>query len=202
MDSATNVFRREFLVSWVIATGIGWPLALVPTFILAHIVNIVYPRETNLVLGLGYGAIIGLAQWIVMKKFIPVSSKWILASTIGTGVPFVVAVILMETGGAADKWIQSEFLSWLLIGVSGGLITGMLQINTLKPHFAKAGWWVFFSALGWGLAWGSQRTGFAASWILGGVILGVITGIPLLWMIKSPALTIPQLNEKQPTGSQ
>jgi hypothetical protein len=57
MQEVQTKLGWRFWGNWVLATTIGWPIGVVGAFILAHIVYMVYPKETNLVLGLCLGAV-------------------------------------------------------------------------------------------------------------------------------------------------
>lgn len=70
----------------------------IAAFLLSYmVVNIFYPKESNLILGLCIGSGVGYAQWLVLKRKMKISSLWGLACTICLGIPFIAEVILEET---------------------------------------------------------------------------------------------------------
>ena len=188
MSPESNQIETHFLRKWIIATGIAWPVGMIVSIIVAYIVNIIYPKETNLVVGLVTGAIVGYSQWFVLKRQHKASSFWGLACSIGMGLPFIVVVILAEAGVDFSDLPGGEFLGRIGIGVIGGLLSGLLQVRVLRKYYVKARWWVLVSAAGWGLCWLASSIG--ASWVtligflLGGFILGLVTGLGLLWIQK------------------
>ena len=190
MDPENIQFEKKFLLKWVVATGIAWPVGMIASIIVAYIVNIVYPKETNLVVGLCVGAVVGYSQWLVLKKQYKKCSFWGMACAIGMGLPFIVVVILDEIGIEVPDLSGGEFLSRIVIGMIGGLLSGLLQLRVLRPHCAKVGWWVPVSTAGWGLCWlASSIGGLLGALIglfIGGIILGLVTGFGLLWIHKFP----------------
>ena len=190
MNPESDKFERTFLRKWIVATSSAWVGGLLGSIIVAHIVNIIYPKETNLVVGLCIGAAVGYAQWSVLRKQITVSGWWGLACAIGLGVPFVAGVILDEVGFEPPDLPASAILGRVIVGIIGGLLSGLLQMRLLKPHFARAGWWILASSMGWGMCWlASSIPGPSIALlglIMGGGLLGAVTGVGLLWMASPP----------------
>ena len=98
------------------------------------------------------------------------------------GIPFVVVVI-------ADEFWGGIPLGKVLIVAVGGLITGLLQLRNMRRHSRRSGWWVLASIVGWGLGWLAMDLGFAVGLLIGGALLGVVTGGAIVWLLKSPAST-------------
>lgn len=163
-----------FLGKWVLVTTIVWPVGVVVSFIVPHMAEIIFGK-TNFLVGLSFGAVVGYAQWFVLKTQIPRSSWWGLSCTIGMGIPFMVLNIDLR-----------------VLVILGGLLTGLLQIRVLIPYSTKSNWWILAtpiaSPIGWGLCWLSVAGSDVSLWGLGlgGVILGVITGSAILCILKFP----------------
>jgi len=165
--------EKQFWGRMVLVTGIAWPAGIILAIFFSYaVVNLFYPKETNLIVGLCLGAVVGYSQWFVLKKYFKVSRWWIWASTIGIGLPFVAQVIYMESVSIENDLIISELLGQIITLFSGGLLTGLLQFRTLKPFSKRSNWWIIISPLAWAISW--------AGFFLGGVILGLITGFVLL----------------------
>jgi len=181
-------FQKGFLWKWVLFTLIAFPVGAVISIITAYLVNIIYPRETNLVVGLCLGAAVGYAQWLSFRNNIPVSSKWGLFSAIGMGIPFILIVILEELGIHGPDILKSAYVSWLITGITGGFLAGFLQWRLLKPHFKKAYWWLIASPAAWGICFiafqGIEIAGLAAA-SAGALVLGIISGASILWINKA-----------------
>lgn len=154
-------------------------------FILSYaVVNIFYPKETNLILGLCIGGAVGFAQWLVLKKYFKIKGWWIFASAIGIGIPYIVEVIFDETGIILPESFNNEYFSRFIIGCFGGFLSGMLQVPTLKSLSQYSGWWVVISTIGWGIA--MLPLTFVAYMVLGGIELGALLGFSVLWLLKFP----------------
>ena len=135
------------------ANGIGWLVGSVGAFVLsAFVVNIFYEKETNLIVGLCIGASIGYAQWLVLKSHFKISSLWGLVCTLCLGIPFIVVVLLNESGINAPSFPGEHIIfSRTIIGLIVGSVIGILQMKFLKPYFKKAFRWVLVSSIGWGI---------------------------------------------------
>lgn len=108
MDSEVKNRGMSFIGRWVLANGTGWIAGAIVTTVLAYSATIIYPEENNLLVGLGLGAAIGFAQWLVLKKNLPISGQWILYSAIGLGLPFIVGVVLEQASTLPDSWTANE----------------------------------------------------------------------------------------------
>ena len=190
MNTENNQLKKGFFLKWIISNGFGWLIGVIGSFILSHlVVNIFYPKETNLIVGLCIGAGVGYAQWFVLKGMIKISSMWGLASTICIGIPFIAFEIMDENGYDTSSFHGDfEFLYRLIFGLIIGFVIGLLQLQLLKPYFKTAAWWIAGSTVGWGICFlaSSLPMPYALLGILlGGILLGMITGYTLNWMNKA-----------------
>ena len=104
--------------------------------------------------------------------------------------PFIVVVILDEVGFKLPDLPGVQLLSRTIIGIIGGLFSGLLKLRLLKPYSTKEGWWILASSIGWGICWlASSLAGplvALVGFVIGGILLGVITGACLLLILKFP----------------
>ncbi|MFA6598142.1 MAG: hypothetical protein WCS69_10495 [Ignavibacteriaceae bacterium] len=169
--------EKQFLGRLVLATGIAWPVGIILAIVLSYaVVNQFYPKETNLIVGLCLGALVGYSQWFVLKKYFKISTWWIWASTIGIGLPFVAEVNYLEFSGSENSLIKSEFLGQIIVLSIGGLLTGLFQLKIIKALSKRSIRWIIISTLAWGISW--------AGFFLGGVILGLIIGLAMLRLLE------------------
>ena len=128
--------EKKFLGRWVLFNGIAFPIGFIVGALLTYfVVNLFYPKETNLILGFYLGPVFGYLQWLVLKKYFKISAWWIFASAIGMGIPDAIAVILFELNGIVILvGMLFDLIIRLFIGV---LITGILQFKMLKPFTPK-----------------------------------------------------------------
>ena len=190
MNNDYKQLEKKFLLNWVTANGIGWPLGFISAIILSNlIVNIFYHKETNLILGLCIGASVGYAQWFVLKRNFKISSLWGLVCTVSMGVPFIAIVVMDENNYEIPSFSGDyEFFGRLIFGLVMGLVIGLVQTQFLKPYFKKAAWWIPASSVGWGICFLASSAPMSLSIpgiLLGGVLLGLITGYAIIRMNKS-----------------
>ena len=206
MSTETDKFGRAFLTKWILFTAGASILALPFPFLMPNVAAI--PCAA---------ALVGSAQWLVLKKQLPISGLWILASAVGIGLPGLLGKILDSTGlvSAIDASGASKVLGVAALGTVGGLLAGLLQVSLLRPHFARTASWVVASAAGWGIcltvlranplemmlrqpihssfeisaAFGILLTGLAVflSLTVGPLLLAVVTGFGLSWTVKHRA---------------
>lgn len=186
MQSERNNIGWRFWGTWVLATTIGWPIGIITAFIVAHIVNIVYPKETNLVVGLCLGAVVGYAQRRFARNPMTASGRWVLSTSIGMGIPYVAVVIADEFRSGLPGLISGVQADMAQIAAVGGLITGLLQLRSVRRQYRKAGLWILASIVGWGLGWLAMDLVSTVGLYMGGAILGVVTGGAIVWLHKNP----------------
>jgi len=151
---------------------------------LFHVGNGVY-------IGVGMGWSIGFAQWRIARKWFGATSQWMWASTIGVTIPFLIADLV----GA--QWDRDRRYLIPALAAAAGLLAGFLQRSSLRSHSGKTNWWVVASAAAWMcpalliqlvMVPYRPRTPLEAvrntgSILLGGIVLGVVTGAALVWLL-------------------
>lgn len=152
------------------------------------------------------GALLALAQWSVLREYLPEDADraWVGFTAVGAASAW--ALGLLGSAAAAEPAPVLLVLSGVVPmgAVLGGLL-GLSQWLVLRRYFAPAGWWISCSALAWATAlviafagaWGvPDDSPIAASAVLGavtgvvaGAVVGVITGAALLYLVRHPAET-------------
>jgi hypothetical protein len=79
------------------------------------------------------GSVIGTAQWLVLRTKIPISNRFILATSLGW-------------------FVAGFFQNFYFFDATGGFIIGLAQWLILRRFFSQAGWWVLVNTLAWGLS--------------------------------------------------
>jgi len=198
------------LFLWVLVTAVSWGLipflvlvVLVPVFGALFIVRaIVEPSESyyafqgailGILLGVPFGAVIGILQWLVLRRHISWAYWWIAATVAGLtiGTPLGIVALRPLFTGPASIGGSSYFV--ILAALVPGIIVGLLQRLVLRRHFDRTWWWMAPSALTWPvsllyfLEGGDDvsiavgRAGFLAGL---GLVLGTISGVSLLLISK------------------
>jgi hypothetical protein len=202
----------SFLLWWTLATSIAATLGLALTdmLVLTHPIM----QQPDIALsgdnGLGplllfacgtilfIGPLLGFAQGLLLKLMIgfPNWPLWVVATSAGVILIEVMAVMM---GGRAG------ICAWVL---APGLMLGLSQSLVLHRYIWGTGWWTLITALAWAMSAGLGyivRTVFlpnttpawpfypyeaaiywGVSWASGTVLFGVITGMAMTWLIRSP----------------
>jgi hypothetical protein len=190
----------RFGLRWVLLTLAGWIVGFLLGFILGEL------ALDNAGIEIGVGAMVGLMQWLVLRRVVNKAGFWILASIAG---------FLVSAGihAAACSYLKTSddlgnpigVLMWTLSFILGGTLTGLLQQRILRHHVRRSGWWVPASAAGWGLGMAGLGGVFSLSTVMKGgpfilmllhnvlapvlvpsVTLGAITAGTLIWLLRQP----------------
>ena len=156
-----------FWLQWVLATAVGWAVGVV-------------------VGGDLFGAVVGAAQWLVLRRQGARTGWWVLASAVGW-------FVAMRVGGFLDEVL--DWTLWYVSGVVGGAVVGAAQWLVLRQRVARAGWWVLPTVAGWVMFWFGAAMVFEINVFLGvvvvelifGALYGAITGSMLVWLLQQPA---------------
>lgn len=84
----------------------------------------VFPIQATSNIGIAFvfGAIIGTAQWLFLRQYVPNAALWITACAIGWGLMALITGTVIE-----------GFLEKLLFGLIPAVVTGIALVNLL-PH--------------------------------------------------------------------
>jgi hypothetical protein len=126
---------------WIVAILVGLPIA---GYIADLVVNGVDSVGTALAGGLIVGAIIGAAEWFVLRQ--RVWWLWIPATIAGMAVGLVAGAALVDYGvGRGDL---------ALMGAVTGLAVGTMQALVLaRDRIPGAVWWAVANPPAWALGW-------------------------------------------------
>jgi hypothetical protein len=147
------------------------------------------------------GLLIGPAQWLVLRQYMPKAFWWIVVSALGWtfGLTLVSSYItlfdpLIPFLVTLGIWRVFSSLVYETIVLA---ILGAAQFPILRRFFRKAHWWILVSALGGALKGASSST---VAYILPGLLpppfttalsygagwlgYGIVTGICLQWLLR------------------
>jgi hypothetical protein len=169
-----------------------WPLAIILGFpIGGYLANLtIGPVDSTgaaLAGGLIAGAVVGVAQWLALRRL--VSWIWIAAPSIGLAAGLTLGAALVDYGiSRADL---------LLMGAATGAVVGVLQAAVLaRQGISHAAWWAVANPPAWALAWlvssyvitkniDERFTNFGAS---GCLLFALLTGVLLEGIYRRTAL--------------
>ena len=138
---------RSVWLWWAIAGAMGWGLASAMDALL-HLSSLphVYPGDAIPPLGV-QGLALGVAQWLIVRRYMPRAGWWAPATIIGVILIAVAPVVAYETQDPRSMWLKYESG-----GLLEGLVLGVAQWLVLRQHVRRAGWWIVASAVGWLIA--------------------------------------------------
>jgi hypothetical protein len=196
---------------WVLATSVGEFIGLGLVAAGSAIINTIETINIHgvlLTIGILEGASLGFTQWLVLRRYIKHSGWWVLATTVGALIAwlvglFVSLILLVEfADGAANVVARNTALlnGVALLGAVVGAVLGVSQWLVLAAHIRKAIWWILANALAWSIglivafvgAGMVEPDGFSAkaaligatTGITVGAVIGAITGVVLVWLLK------------------
>ncbi len=206
--TASRPNESQYWLLWVLATASGWLAAYWIGILLNGVVLSLLqvdpatlsgsqpPPESVqlplLVLELAtlflIGAVVGGAQWLILRRQIPQIGRWPLFTAIG-------CLITLFAGPF-----------WLLLS---GLGMGLLQWLILRSILNRAGWWSPVSAGAWVLGYVlGNVTGLLLASVLDaalaqligyavvGIVGGALTGAFLLWLLRQNRTLLDGLHEE------
>ena len=141
------------------------------------------------------GFVVGVAQWLVLRRYLPYAGWWILASGLGWFLGIMVSITTGEITAPIIELLASASGFWRVFWldvvhdtvVGAGL--GVGQWLVLRRHTQRAGWWVIASPIGRVVggevarACSSQIPGLCdgVSW----ASYAAVTGMALVWLLPN-----------------
>jgi hypothetical protein len=136
MQSSTT-----FYILWIVAF-LGFPLGGSASHLLVGPVADI-PRAA--LAGLVTGAVIGLAQWLILQQVISLNGVWVLATALGMAVGLAAGTAITGTSTEGNTLLIRAAMTGLAIGVAQWLV-----LRTLIPN---SGWWIAIIPIGWTIGW-------------------------------------------------
>ena len=188
-----KVARNEFgmWLEWTLATALGMLLGFLPSIVLVNIMDLAFAR---IIVPLLAGFLVGLAQWVVLRKYVNEVSDWILAAGASWAVGYALGLFIMNglTGTGLDG-----FVGYILFGI----IVALVQWPILRREIPNVWMWILANVIGWTAGFflsqvaldlffnGPSIDPVASTSVISGVsglVAGAITGIALIWIVRQP----------------
>ncbi len=178
-------------LGWTLATAGGMLLGFLPTILLVNVLNL---GLAQIIVPVFAGTIIGLAQWVALRRFLTATSDWILAGGASWAVGYVLGLFLIQN---IPSTVFAGIAGYLLFGA----IVALVQWPLLRREIPHLLVWIIASSIGWALGfWASQtvlplfHTGPTIApaisttviAITSGLVAVAITGIALVWIVREP----------------
>ena len=173
---------KAFL-TWLVGNFLGWIfistlLAVLP--ILKSVPGFIGPL---LILTIP----IGFAQWLVLRRFIPLSPIWVITILIGCLLSFLIFAAIPESLWQIVDDEATVTIAFMYTVV--GAVIGLSQWPIMQRRFTKAVLWIVGSSLGLGFGFGLvlatdfiNRSEFV-SYTLVVLVYGITTGLILTWLL-------------------
>jgi hypothetical protein len=165
-----------FSFQWVFVTFVGFLVSL-------YWIEIGERTNVGSIEGAIGGAVIGLAQWFVIRQTFSQAGWWILASIISWGL--ISSSNLGALGWVAPATLQLpvRVVYGSIYGAVVGTVIGVAQWFVLRKQMAKAWQWILTSAFAWAI-------GLSLGWVVGGVLrkatglfLAEVVGLMFVWLV-------------------
>jgi chromate transport protein ChrA len=163
-------------------------------------------------LGTLEGVSVGLAQWLVLRRRLPLLRQrtWVMATALGAFVAWTLGMMpsslmmLIHGADATPPPALSDAAVYALAAAMGavlGIILGIPQWRVLRRSVTRAGWWVWANAAAWLVGMplvfiGADSAPVAASVLnrtliaiatiaAAGALVGAVHGLALLWLLRA-----------------
>lgn len=190
MNSARSQVGWRFFLLWVLASTVGVIVGHASIFALLVMSQALYAASVERVVvvivtfsltGAINGASIGIAQWLVLRRQVTLIGRWVLASTVGGALGYVVGFAVL--GAGFDGYDLGDIGGFAVLGTLFGIFAvfgasvGVAQWLILRRReISRAGWWVFASSVG----------DLIGVFFLPLVAYGVATGVSMLLLLWQP----------------
>jgi len=178
-------------LGWTLATAGGMLLGYLPTLFLVNVLNL---GLAQIVVPVFAGTLVGLAQWVALRRFLTAHSDWILAGGTSWALGYMVGLFVIQN---LPGTVFAGIAGYLLFGA----IVAIVQWPLLRREIPHLLVWMLACAIGWAAGfWASQAvlplfyngdlippavstTVFA---VTSGLVAGAITGFALVWIVRGP----------------
>jgi hypothetical protein len=194
-------------ISWVLATALGELIGFAAPALVGTAAYALKLPDSMMVAGLlGAGAIegavLGLAQWLVLRRILPELPRrvWVLATAAAAVVAYIIGLIPSQGGDLSRLHPAVLAGGAAMLGTIFVVSIGFAQWLVLRRILPSAGWWILANAVAWPLGVMVPVVGLTlvpdgapvalmggvglASGLLMGVVVGAITGFALAWLVR------------------
>ena len=168
----------RFWAGWGLAF-VGFPLGGLAAFALVG--GVTTPVE-GVIGGAATGAVIGLTQWLALRRRLALTPWWIAATAVGMGTGLALGIALLGT--------DTVGITLPLRGLVTGAGIGIAQFMLLRGSTARAFVWPFVVACSWAIGWLVTRAvgvDLALQWSVfgaaGALTFQLLTGLALAWLL-------------------
>ena len=135
----------------------------------------------GIIFGVGLGAAVGIAQWVVLRGRSTDATRWLVGSIVGGVVAGVVGILISIFNDQGEN-VPVMILAFATLGA----ILGLGQFLAARS-IARSPLWIVANAVGIVAAWfiaSSVESLQPASILIGALVFGVVTAAALWWFAK------------------
>ncbi len=213
--------RLRLWLQWITANAIGELLGLGTVGVIGFLLASKFEESVGwvsaisfpllmIILGAFEGAVLGLAQWLVLRKIINRLSRrsWVFASLTGAVMAWALGMLLSTimnlTSQNESRSPDFSEIQIMLVASAMGIILGIIlalpQWIVLRKYVERASWWLGANSVAWAfgmplifLVAGTVPEGEAAFQVMAkmlltiaaaGGIVGAIHGLVLVWIVR------------------
>jgi hypothetical protein len=127
------------------------------------------------------GLLMGVAQWLLVRPYLPDPALWIAATLVGWLLPIAILVVFFPPS------IANQRSQIGIVLASTGLMMGAAQYLLLRRHRLHSGWWILASMLGWTILALTLPIPITNQLeiLKVGAVPALITGIPFVFTVAS-----------------
>lgn len=179
----------SLLAGWTFTSAVGWAAGLAVgvllTLVAAKLPWLNEDRFFDYATLISLGCTTGIAQWIVMRRYLSNPSRWVVGTLIG----YLLCLIIFVGSNLARLEREGVWDDVLLLGLVGVAI-GACQWWVLRQQYHQAGLWIPATAVGflcflWIIINPSHSLG---EHIIRGAIVGTFTtiapGMTLVYLVR------------------
>jgi hypothetical protein len=151
------------------------------------------------------GSALGWAQWLVIRRYLPVISgqAWVLATVAGAVLAWGAGMAIGTSFGEAETMPETfgaMIAGAMVIGASAGVVLSTFQWLVLRHAVRGAAWWVPAHAVAWSIGMVVAFAGMSAvepdtpvaavaaigavSGLAMGALVAAVTGVVLVWWLR------------------
>ncbi len=184
MSKESDNISKTFVI-WIFANLLGFTVLAASLFVMPFLKSIPGRAASTLIITIP----ISLAQWIALRRSIPISILWILTMPVGLLLAFLIYRVIPE-----GLWqiVDDESTTVLVVGfLVMGFAIGLPQWFILRRQFSNSSIWLLGSSVGIGagfglvLATGLINQSELIAYIVVVLMYAIATGLILAWLLTN-----------------
>ena len=189
MDLLKQHPKAKLIFLWLVSNYFAWPIGMILSIILSHLtVGFFFDEPTNMIVGLVTASTIGLAQWLVLIKFLNLRKWWIFVPGIIIGFPFAYVVLYLEGGNELPLLFDSDAVLLPVFFSVFVLISSLIQSQLASMNRMESLVWILCN----GLAAALITTFYSLAYA--GLIMGLTTLPAFLLLLNNKKLDVEMSN--------